>query len=50
MSKILCTLAVILALGLMMAVVPVASEEKAYTGYTSLNPAEPITFDGNKVT
>ena len=50
MNKILCTLAVILALGLMMAVVPVASEEKAYTGYTSLNPAEPITFDGNKVT
>jgi hypothetical protein len=50
MKKILFTLAVVLALSLITALMPVVSEEKAYTGYVSLDPAEPITFDGEKVT
>jgi hypothetical protein len=50
MKKIFCTLAPVLALGLIAAVMPVASEEKAYTGYTPLDPADPVTFDGEIVT
>ena len=49
MKKIPCTLAVVLALSLIAALMPVSSEEKAYTGYTSLDPAESITFDGERV-
>jgi len=49
MKKILWTLAAVSALGLISSVIPIASEEKAYTGYTSLDPAESITFDGKRV-
>jgi hypothetical protein len=50
MKKILSALAAVLALSLIAAVMPVASEKKAYTGYTSLDPAESIIFDGERVT
>jgi hypothetical protein len=49
MKKILCTPAAFLALGLIAAVMPVTSDEKTYTDYTSLDPAESITFDGERV-
>jgi len=50
MKKILCTLAAVLALSLIATVMPIASGEKSYTGYTSLDPTESITFDGERVT
>ena len=49
MKKILCTLAAVLALGLIAAVMPVSPEEYKYAGYASLNPADPIKFDGERV-
>ncbi|MBN2320386.1 MAG: hypothetical protein JXR49_14995 [Acidobacteria bacterium] len=49
MKNVLYALVAVLALGLIFAVVPIASEEKAYAGYTSLDPTESITFDGERV-
>ncbi len=50
MKNILFTSSAVLAFSLIIAVMPIASVEQSYKGYTSLDPSEPITFDGKKVT
>ncbi len=49
MKKIFSALTAVLALSLIAVMTPGASKEKAYAGYTSLDPSESITFDGKRV-